>query len=141
MFDAQTEGIVGAAILSTVCVFVAALLLYITRIVRPTQKLAFAVVAGMGGLALLYFFVFIVSIFNWGWLYSDSFRTVGIVVTLFAIVLAALSLTLDFGLIEAGVRAGAPKELEWYLGFGLMVTLIWLYISILKLLALLSRNR
>ena len=99
------------------------------------------VVAGMD-LALLYFFVFIVSIFNWGWLYSDSFRTVGIVVTLFAIVLAAnCSLTLDFGLIEAGVRAGAPKELEWYLGFGLMVTLIWLYISILKLLALLSRNR
>ena len=66
-----------------------------------------------------------------------SFRRVGIVVTLFAIVLAALSLVLDFGTIEAGVRAGAPKELEWYLGFGLMVTLVWLYISILKLLALL----
>ncbi len=51
--------------------------------------------------------------------------------------LAALSLVLDFGTIEAGVEAGAPKELEWYLGFGLMVTLVWLYISILKLLALL----
>jgi uncharacterized YccA/Bax inhibitor family protein len=48
---------------------------------------------------------------------------------------------LDFGTIEAGVQAGAPRELEWYLGFGLMVTLIWLYISILKLLALLARNR
>ena len=92
----------------------------------------------MGGLALLYFFVFILSIFNWGWLYSDSFRTVGLVVTVIAIVLAALSLVLDFGTIEAGVQAGAPKELEWYLGFGLMVTLVWLYISILKLLALLS---
>ena len=65
----------------------------------------------------------------------------GVVVTLLAIVLAALSLVLDFGTIEAGVRAGAPKEFEWYLAFGLMVTLIWLYISILKLLALLSRNR
>ena len=85
--------------------------------------------------------MFILSIFNWGWLYSDSFRTVGVVVTLIAIVLAALSLVLDFGTIEAGVRAGAPKELEWYLAFGLMVTLIWLYISILKLLALLARNR
>ena len=72
---------------------------------------------------------------------GDEFRTVGIVVTIIAIVLAALSLVLDFGTIEAGVEAGAPKELEWYLGFGLMVTLIWLYISILKLLALLSRNR
>jgi uncharacterized YccA/Bax inhibitor family protein len=141
MFDAQTDGIVGAAILSTVCVFVVSLLLFMTRIVKPTQKLAFAVIAGMGGLALLYFFVFILSIFNWGWLYSDSFRSIGIVVTIFAIVLAALSLVLDFGTIEAGVQAGAPKEFEWYLGFGLMVTLIWLYISILKLLALLARNR
>ena len=141
MFDAQTEGIVGAAILSTMSVFVVALFLYLTRIIKPTRKLAFGVAAGMGGLLLLYFFVFILSIFNWGWLYSDNFRTVGVVVTLIAIVLAALSLVLDFGTIEAGVAVGAPKDLEWYLAFGLMVTLVWLYISILKLLALLSRNR
>ncbi len=141
MFDAQTEGIVGAAVLSTMCVFVVSFLLYVTRIIKPTQKLAFAVIAGMGGLALLYFFVFILSIFNWGWLYSESFRSVGLVVTLIAIVLAALSLVLDFGTIERGVQMGAPKQLEWYLAFGLMVTLVWLYISILKLLALLSRNR
>jgi uncharacterized YccA/Bax inhibitor family protein len=140
-FDAQTEGIVGAAVLSTLCVFIASLFLYITRIIKPTQKLAFAVVAGIGGLCMLYFFVFILSIFNWGWLYSDSFRSIGIVVTIIAIVLAALSLVLDFGTIEAGVQTGAPKYLEWYLAFGLMVTLVWLYISILKLLALLSRNR
>ena len=140
-FDAQTDGIVSAAILSTVCVFLVALLLYVTRIVRPTQKLAFAVIAGMGGLALLYFFVFVVSIFNWGWLYSDQFRTIGIVVLVIAVILAALSLVLDFGTIEAGVKIGAPKELEWYAAFGLMVTLIWLYITILRLLALLSRNR
>ena len=141
MFDAQTEGIVGAAILSTICVFVVALLLYVTGLIKPTRKLAFAVAAGLGGLALLYFFVFILSIFNWGWLYSDSFRSIGLVVTVIAIVLAALSLVLDFGTIEAGVKAGAPKELEWYLAFGLMVTLVWLYITILRLLALLARNR
>ena len=123
MFDAQTDGIVGAAILSTLCVFVVAFVLYVTRIIKPTQKLAFAVIAGMGGLVLLYTFVFVLSIFNWGWLYSDKFRTVGVGVTLVAIVLAALSLVLDFGTIEAGVQAGAPKELEWYLAFGLMVTL------------------
>lgn len=140
-FDAQTDGIVGAAVLSTGCVFVVSLFLYATRIVKPTQKLAFAVMAGMGGLALLYLFVFVLSIFNWSWLYSDGFRSIGVIVTVIAIVLAALSLVLDFGTIEGGVQAGAPKELEWYLGFGLMVTLIWLYISILKLLALLSRNR
>ena len=54
---------------------------------------------------------------------------------------SVISLVLDFGTIEAGVQVGAPKELEWYLAFGLMVTLIWLYITILKLLALLARNR
>ena len=140
MFDAKTDGIVGAAILATVCVFVAAFVLYITRVVKPTQKMAFAVVAGVGGLMLLYTFVFILSIFNWEWLYSEEFRTIGIGVTLIAIVLAAMSLMLDFGTIEGGVQAGAPKELEWYLAFGLMVTLVWLYISILKLLALLARN-
>ena len=141
MFDAQTEGIVGAAILSTACVFVAALFLYVTRLVKPTQKMAFVVAAGIGGLCLLYTFVFVISIFNWTWLYSDEFRSIGIVVTLIAIVLAALSLMLDFATIEAGVEVGAPKQLEWYGAFGLMVTLVWLYISILKLLALLARNR
>jgi uncharacterized YccA/Bax inhibitor family protein len=140
-FDAQTDGIVGAAVLSTLCVFVAAFVLYVTRVIKPTRRMAFAVAAGMGGLVLLYLFVFVLSIFDWDWLYSESFRTVGVVVTLVAIVLAALSLVLDFGTIETGVRSGAPKELEWYLAFGLMVTLVWLYISILKLLALLSRNR
>ena len=79
------------------------------------------------------------SIFDWGWLYSDSFRSV--IVTLVAIVLAALSLVLDFGTIKVGMQSGAPKELEWYPAFGLMVTLIRLYISILKLFAVLCRNR
>lgn len=141
MFEAQTQGIVGAAILSTVCVFFVAWLVYALGIIKPTRKLAFGVTAAMGGLALLYFFVFIVSLFDWGWLYSDSFRTIGLVVTVFAIVLAALSLTLDFGSIDAGVEAGAPKFMEWYSAYGLMVTLIWLYLLILRLLAILSRNR
>ena len=104
--------------------------------------MAFAVTAGIGGLCLLYLFVFVLSIFDWGWLYSDQFRTIGIVVTLHRHRAGRpVSLVLDFGTIEAGVAAGAPKELEWYMAFGLMVTLVWLYISILKLLALLSRNR
>ena len=141
MFDAQTEGIVGAAVVGTVCVFLAALMLYALRIIRPTNKMAFGVTAAMCGLGLLYFFVFILSIFNWSWLYSDSFRTIGIVVTALAVVLAALSLTLNFAAIEAGVQAGAPKFMEWYCAYGLMVTVIWLYVELLRLLALLSRNR
>jgi uncharacterized YccA/Bax inhibitor family protein len=140
-FDAQTEGIVGAAILSTVAVFVVALFLYLTRIIKPTRRLAFGVAAGIGGLCLLYFFVSVVSLFNWGWLYSDQFRGVGVVVTVITVILAALSLTLDFGTIEAGVEAGAPKMMEWYCAWSLMVTLIWLYLTLLRLLALLSQNQ
>jgi uncharacterized YccA/Bax inhibitor family protein len=141
MFEAQTEGIVSAAILSTVCVFVVAWLVYALGIIKPTQKLAFGVTAAMGGLCLLYFFVFIVSLFDWDWLYSDSFRTIGLIVTVLAVILAALRLTLDFGSIDAGVATGAPKFMEWYSAYGLMVTLVWLYLLILRLLAVLSRNR
>ena len=94
--------------------FVVALFLYVTRIVKPTQKLAFGVIVGIGGLSLLYLFVWVLSIFDWGFLYSDEFRTVGIIVTVIAVILAALSLTLDFGFIEACVDRDAPKFMEWY---------------------------
>lgn len=140
-FEAQTEGIVGAAILGTLCVFAVAWLLYALRIVKPTRRLAFGVSAALGGVMLLYLFVAVVRIFDWGWLYSESFRTVGLVVTLLTIVLAALTLTLDFGAIDAGVDGGAPKFMEWYSAYGLMVALIWLYLLILRLLALLDRGR
>jgi uncharacterized YccA/Bax inhibitor family protein len=140
-FEQQTEGIVSAAVLSTFCVFVVALLLYVTGFVRPTQKLAFGVLAGVGGLCLLYLFVFVLSIFDWDWVYSENFVTIGLIVTIIAIVLAALSLVLYFGAVEAGVEAGAPKDLEWYLAFGLVVELIWLYVELVRLLALLARNR
>jgi uncharacterized YccA/Bax inhibitor family protein len=141
MFDAQTEGIVAAAILSTAGVFLAALFMYATRLVRPTRKMAFAVIAGLAGLSLMYLFVWVLAIFDWGFLYSEEFRTVGIVVTVLAVVLAAFSLTLDFGFIENATEAGAPKVLEWYSAYSLTVTLIWLYVTILRLLALLARNR
>jgi uncharacterized YccA/Bax inhibitor family protein len=140
-FNAQTSGIVGAAVVTTVALFVVALLLYVTRIITPTRKLAFRgerrnrrplppVLHGRDRVDL-----------RLGWLYSDSSRTVGVTVTAIAVVLAALSLTLDFASIEAGVEAGAPKFMEWYSAYGLMVTLIWLYLELLRLLALLSRER
>jgi uncharacterized YccA/Bax inhibitor family protein len=141
MFDAQTEGIVGAAIAGTVAVFLAALVMYVTRIVRPTQRMAFGVAAAIGGLCLLYLFVAVLSIFDWNWLYSEEFRTIGIVVNLLAVVLAALSFTLDFATIERGVEAGAPKFVQWYAAFGLVLTVVWLYITLLRLLALVARNR
>ena len=140
-FNAQTAGIVAAAILGTVGVFVVALFLYVTRIVRPTQKMAFAVVAGLGGLMLLYLFIWVLALVDASFLSSTQYRTWGIVISLLAVVLAALSLTLDFGTIESGVEAGAPKFMEWYCAYSLMVTLVWLYITLLRLFALLACNQ
>lgn len=120
--------------------FLVALVLYATRIIRPTQKLAFAVVAGLGGLSLFYLFVWLTSIFDAGWIYSDEFRSIGLIVTIISVALAGLSLVLDFGFIEAATDGGAPKFMEWYAAYGLMVTLIWLYVTILRLLALLARR-
>jgi hypothetical protein len=141
MFDAQTQGIVAAAVLATVGVFVVSWFLYVTGIVKPTQRLAFAVVAGLGGLALLYLFVWVLAIVDVGFLYSEQFRVWGVVISVVAVVLAALSLTLDFAFVRDATDAGAPKFMEWYLAFSLMVTLVWLYLTLLRLFALLSGNR
>jgi uncharacterized YccA/Bax inhibitor family protein len=140
-YDAQTQGVVGAAILATGCVFLVALLLYVTGIVKPTQRMAFGVTAGIGGLCLLYLFVGVLALFDWQWLYSEEFQAIGALVSLIAVVLAALSLTLDLGQVQRGVQLGAPKFMEWYAAYGLMVTLIWLYITLLRLLSWLARNR
>ena len=103
--------------------------------------MAFGVTAALGGLCLLYLIVGVASIFDWGWLYSEQFQTVGVIISLLSVVLAALSLTLDFASVEAGVTAGAPKFMEWYSAYGLMVTLVWLYITLLRLLAWMARAR
>ncbi len=140
-FDAQTEGAVAAAVLGTVCVFLAALVLYATRIVRPTAKMAFGVSAGILGLCLLYLVIWILSIFSVSFRFSAAWGSVAVVVSLISIVLAALSFTLDFWTIETMTDAGAPKWMEWYGAFGLTVTLIWLYITLLRLFAILGRAR
>lgn len=139
-FEAQTEGIVGAAIFATVCVFGVALFLFVTGIIKPTQKMAFGVAAGIGGLCLLYFFVWILALFDADFLYSEEFRAVGIIVTIIAVILAALSFTLDFAVIQQSATRGAPAYMEWYLAWSLMVTIIWLYITLLRLISLLARN-
>lgn len=138
-YNAETHGIVAAAILGTLFVFVVSLLCYVTGIVKPTRRLAFGVTVALGGLLLMYLFVGLLSVFDWSFLYSDQFRAAGIAINLAVVVLAALALTLDFGTVEAGVEARAPRAMEWYCAFGLIVTLVWLYVTILRVLALVNR--
>ena len=132
------HGIVLQAILLTSGVLFAMLFLYLTRIIQPTRYFVIGVTAATAGIALFYLLVMILSLFNVGssvtaLVYGNSLLSIGI--SIFVVAIAALNLIIDFGIIEQGVSVGAPKYMEWYGGFALLVTLVWLYLEILRLLA------
>lgn len=135
--------IVFQAVALTFGVAFAMFLLYNFRIIKPTQKFKSILLSSMFGILLLYvaywilgFFGVHMSFMSW----QDS-SPLGIGINLFVIGIAALSLILDFEQIEMGEQAGAPKYMEWYGAFGLLVTMIWLYIQILKLLSRFASSR
>ncbi len=137
-FEAMYPGIVMKAVALTFGVFFMMLFLYRSRIIRPTQRFTMGVVAATGGIALVYLVSWIAAMFgaNVGFLYGNSTFSIGL--SLFIVVIAALNLVLDFAFIEQVSAQGAPKYMEWYAAFGLMVTLVWLYIEILRLLSKLA---
>lgn len=141
LYEEYYDGIVGAAIGVTLTVFLATLLLYSLRVIRVTGRFVAVMSIAIFGILLLYLAGWIFSIFGveLNFLYSPT--PVGIGLQIVIAVVAALSLTLDFAVIETGVKQQAPKEYEWYGAFGLQTTLVWLYLEILRLLALLSGNR
>ncbi|MEO6784865.1 MAG: Bax inhibitor-1/YccA family protein, partial [Chthoniobacteraceae bacterium] len=110
-------------------------------IIRATEKFKAGVVAATGGIVLLYVVSWILSMFhvNMSFMYGGGMLSIGI--SVFVVVIAALNLVLDFDVIEQGAKLGAPKYLEWYAGFSLLVTLVWLYLEILRLLAKLNSRR
>jgi len=141
VFETMYAGIVMRAVALTLGVFVMMLFLYRSRIINVTNKFAMGVFAATAGIALVYFVSFIAGLFgaNLGFLYGNSNLSIGI--SLVVIVVAALNLVLDFAFVERAAQSGAPKYMEWYGAFGLMVTLIWLYLEILRLLSkIASRN-
>lgn len=132
-YEAQFEGIVIQALLATVAVFIAMLVLFITGTIKVTDKFRGVVIGATFGILLLYLGSFLMSLFGWSSpVYSSG--PVGIGFSLFIIAIAALNLMIDFDMVVRGVNARAPKYLEWYSAFGLMVTIVWLYIEILRLL-------
>ncbi|MFT6747473.1 MAG: putative YccA/Bax inhibitor family protein [Glaciecola sp.] len=133
-------GIVMQALLITFGVLFGMLLLYRLKIIKVTEKFKMVVSSATIGIALIYFVSFIGSFFNFNVPLIHSSGTFGIVFSLIVIVVAALNLAMDFNFIEEGAKSKAPKYMEWYSAFGLMVTLIWLYIEILRLLAKLKRR-
>jgi len=136
MFDMRWPGIAIQAVALTFGTLLALLLAYSSRMIRVTQKFQLGVVAATGGIVLFYFLQMILGFFHVPFLSSvNGNGTIGIVFSVIVVGIAALNLVLDFDFIERGVNYGAPKYMEWYGAFGIMVTLVWLYLEILRLLA------
>ncbi|MBM4274887.1 MAG: Bax inhibitor-1/YccA family protein [Deltaproteobacteria bacterium] len=135
IFEAQFPGIVIQAVALTFGTCLALLLAYKSGLIRATENFKLGVAAATGGIFLFYLITFILSFFGVRVSIFYASGWVGIAFSLVVCVIAALNLVLDFDFIEQGAAAGAPKYMEWYGAFGLMVTLIWLYLEILRLLA------
>jgi uncharacterized YccA/Bax inhibitor family protein len=141
ILDKSYPGIAVQAVGLTLGVMFVLLLAYKFGIVRATRGFKLGVIAATGAIALVYAVSMLMRLFGAGGisvLYSSS--PLGIGISLFIVVIASLNLVLDFDMIETAARVGAPKHMEWYGAFGLMVTLIWLYMEILRLLAKMRRR-
>ncbi len=141
-FEAQYPGIVVQAVGCTFGTLCCLLLAYQSGMIRATENFKLGIVAATGGIALLYLVTFLAGLFGFS-LFSSLYGSglVGVGFSVVVVAIAALNLVLDFDFIEQAAERGAPKYLEWYGAFALMVTLVWLYLEILRLLAKLNDRR
>jgi uncharacterized YccA/Bax inhibitor family protein len=140
-YDLRFDGIVSQALVATLCIFVAVYLLYALRIVKVTSRFVTGVMAATGGFVLLYLVVWLLSLFGVEFRFLYTPTPLGIGISVLIVVLGALNLTLDFAFIERSAAAGAPGFMRWYGAFGLMLSLIWIYVSVLRLIALLRARQ
>jgi len=141
MFEASYPGIVFNAVSLTFGVFAALLMAYQSRLIKATENFKLGVAAATGGIMLVYLISFVMSFFgkSMSFLHDSSPLSIGI--SFFVVGIAALNLVMDFDFIENASESGqAPKYMEWYGAFGLMVTLVWLYLEMLRLLAKLQNR-
>lgn len=131
-------GLVMQASLLTICIAGTLLALYATRIIKPTENFKLGVVAATGGLGMFCMLSIVLSLFGIRIPYIWENGLIGVGFAGLIVVIAALNLVLDFDFIEQGAEQRLPKHMEWLAAIGLLVTLVWLYVSILRLLALLQ---
>ena len=135
MYEVRFPGIVLNAVVLTLGTLGALLIAYRSGVIKATENFKLGVVAATGGIAVVYLVTMVLGMFGVGVPYIHESGTIGIAFSLFVVVIAALNLVLDFDFIESGAAARAPKYMEWYGAFGLMVTLVWLYLEMLRLLS------
>jgi len=134
LFEYEFEGIVLQAVMLTVGVFAVLLALYASRLIKVTENFRLGVIAATGAILLVYVVNIILSLFGLDVPYIHDTGPVGIIISLVIVTVAALNLVLDFDFIEQAVTDRAPRSMRWYAAFGLVVTLVWLYLEILRLL-------
>lgn len=140
-FERRYPGIVINAVVLTFGTLITLLLAYRSGLIKATENFKLGVTAATGGIFMLYMASFILRFFgvHMTFLHDSSLLSIGI--SFAVVIVAALNLVLDFDFIEQGAQYGAPRYMEWYAAFGLMVTLIWLYIEILHLLSKLQSRK
>lgn len=142
LYNSQYEGIVLQSVLLTILVLFSMLFAYRSKIIKPTQNFKLAIFSSIMAIFVLYLIGFFMGLFGTGLSILDPRNSspASIGASVFIVAIGAFSLVIDFDFIEEGAEKGAPKYMEWYGAFGLLVTLIWLYFEILRLVAKL-RNR
>lgn len=135
MFEAQWEGIVVQAVALTIAVFAIMLVLFATGTIKVTQRLRTTVIVATGAIALVYLVSIVLSFFGTNVPMIHDSGPIGIGFSLIVVGVAAFNLLLDFDIVQRGIAMRAPKYMEWYAAFSLMVTIVWLYLEVLKLLA------
>jgi uncharacterized YccA/Bax inhibitor family protein len=141
VFELRYPGIAFQAICLTFGTLLALLLAYSSGMIRATAKFQIGVIAATGGIALFYLFQMVMGFFHVQFLTINGSGPIGIGFSVFVVIIAALNLVLDFAFIEQGANAGAPKYMEWYGGFAIMLTLVWLYLEMLRLLSKINQRR
>lgn len=139
-YEQQLHGIVFQAVGLTFGVLAVMLIAYRSGLIKVTDKFRLIVVAATGAIALLYLVSIVLSFFGTTIPFIHQGGTFGIIFSLVVVGIAAMNLALDFDFIQRGIEHGAPKPMEWYAAFGVMVTLIWLYLEILRLLSKVRRR-
>jgi uncharacterized YccA/Bax inhibitor family protein len=140
LLERRYPGIAIQAVGLTFGVLAALLVAYKMRLIRATERFRAIVVGATGAIALVYLISMVLGLFHVAVPVLNDASPLGIGVSLVIVGVAALNLVLDFDLIESGVARGAPRYMEWYAAFGLLVTLVWLYMEILRLLSKLRRQ-
>jgi uncharacterized YccA/Bax inhibitor family protein len=135
MMEMRFHGIAMQAVGLTFGTLIAMLLAYHSGLIEVNDKLRLGIVAATGGIAIFYVLQMVLGYFGVRFTAINSPTALGIGFSILVVIIAAMNLVLDFDLIENGARYGAPKYMEWYSAFALMITLVWLYFEILNLLA------